>query len=127
MGLLGTLFGSPKTVNTITDGLTRGIDAVVFTPEEKANFIKDMVLKLQDQYLPRALSRRIIAVLITAIFCLFCIVGLIFACFNKPDIVDNIIKVAEAFKLGWIMGAIVVFYFGYYGAMNVLKKDKPNA
>jgi len=119
MGLLGTLFGSDKVIDSLTSGITRGIDAAIFTKEEKANFMKDMVLKLQDQWMPRAISRRIVAILITTIFVVFCLTALVFACFSKTEVCKDIIDVAIAFKLGWIQGAIIVFYFGYYGAAAI--------
>lgn len=40
MGLMtffGRIFGSPEAVNTVVEGVTNGLDALVYTDEEKAN------------------------------------------------------------------------------------------
>lgn len=115
---VGKLFGSAKAVETMTSGAVSGLDAIVFTSEEKANLAKEILFKLQDQWQPRALSRRIIAIMITAIFCIFLLVGLVLACFSMKEQIKLMIEFAVAFQLGWIMLTIVVFYFGYYGFLK---------
>ena len=78
MGLLGTIFGTKKAMETGVDmidrsvtGIISGLDAAFYTKEEKAvDFLKitdrrmTMVEKLQDQFAPRAITRRILALII---------------------------------------------------------------
>jgi hypothetical protein len=126
MGIWATLFGSPKAVEDITSGIINAGDALVYTAEEKATFTKEVLFKLQDQWMPRAISRRLIAFMITAVFCIFMLTSLVFACFKQPEIVQAIINTAKAFQLGWLQITIVVFYFGYYGfKMQQEKPKKP--
>jgi len=127
MGFFGTLFGAPKAVekvaDTLTTGLTKGLDAAIFTKEEKTAAIMKMVTTLQDQYLPRALSRRYIAVLFSLVFCTVLLVSIVFACLGKTEVVKSVVELANAFSLGWIQMSIIVFYFGYYGFNKVKKGD----
>lgn len=124
MGIWGTLFGSPKAVEDITTSVMSGMDALVYTAEEKAAFAKDVLFKLQDEYMPRSISRRLIAFMITSVFCFFMLTALLFACLSQPAIVKSIIDTAAAFQLGWLQITIVVFYFGYYGFKQQQQKPK---
>lgn len=127
MGFLGKLLGTDKALKTgakiaadATGGIIKGIDAAFYTKEEAAADIKEMLFKLQDQYTPRSVSRRVIAVIFTSVFCIFALTALVFACMAKSEIVKSIVSVASAFQLGTIMLTIVVFYFGYYGAQKII-------
>ena len=118
---LGKLFGTDEAMKAgvrvaeqSVGSAIKGIDALVYTNEEKISDVKDMVFKLQDQFTPRAISRRILAIMFTTVFLGLCIVAVIFACFGATAIVNDIINIAIAFHLGWIMLSIVAFYFGFY-------------
>lgn len=131
MGFLGKLFGTDEAMkhgaemaHEATTGIIAGIDAAWYTKEEQAKDIKDILFKLQDQYTPRSMSRRIIAVLFAVVFCAFALTALVFACMGKFDVANSIISVAGAFNFGGIMLTIVVFYFGYYGAQKILGKGE---
>ena len=107
MNILKTLFSSGEIVKTagkVADGLH-------YSSEEKGNLIKSMY----DQFTPRSISRRLIAVMITSVFLIFCLTGLVFSCLDNRMVVDNIIQIANAFQLGYIQLSIIIFYFGYYG------------
>jgi len=125
MGLFGTLFGSQKSTETIISGVSNGLDAVVFTKEEKAEYIKSILFKLQEQWLPRAISRRLIAIPFTIVFCVYLVVALIFACAGRKDVIELIVNIVVALRFGWIMITIIIFYFGYYGFMGILGAKKP--
>ena len=56
------------TVPKVVDSTIKGLDALVFTTEEKSKFIMDLLKQLHDQFMPRAISRRIIAILMLACF-----------------------------------------------------------
>jgi hypothetical protein len=130
-GFLGRLFGTAKGMDTAlgmvdktVGGVISGIDAAFYTKEEKAKDIATMVFKLQDQFTPRAISRRLIAFMFTSIFCIAFIVALVFTCLEKYAIVNAIIKLIVAFKLPIIILSVIVFYFGYYGWKQIKGGDK---
>jgi len=106
----------------VIDGAVRGIDSLVFTDEERSSFIKDLLKQLYDNFMPRAISRRVLAVIVFSVFSIFALTGLVFACFEKTNIVKIIIDVAVAFKLGWLTMTITAFYFGVWPF--VTKKGK---
>ena len=101
-------------VPKVIDGAISGIDALVFTDEEKSNFIKGLLKQLYDNFMPRAISRRVIAVIIIGVFSIFALTGLVFACFGRMNVVNEIIKVAVAFKIGWAAMTVIAFYFGVW-------------
>lgn len=113
MGILKTLFSSGdiiKEAGELADGLH-------YSGEEK----QEMVKSLYDQFTPRSISRRLIAVIQSSVFVVFSLTGLVFACLKDRVVVDNIIEVAKSFQLGYIQLSIIIFYFGYYG-LKQLKK-----
>ena len=137
MGWLGKLFGSDSALESgsriaekATTGIISGIDKAFYTDEEKADINLKMVdmsskvlLGLQDQFTPRAISRRIIAFLFSISFCAAFITAIIFACLDDTSIVDNIVHVVKVFDMGVIMGTIIIFYFGNYLMDKFLKKE----
>ena len=60
MSIWGKLFGSDKAVGGIVDGVYNGVDALVFTPQEKAERF-ERLLKL---YEPFKLAQRLLALLV---------------------------------------------------------------
>lgn len=104
-----------ESVPKVVDGAIKGIDALVFTAEEKSQFIQGMLKQLYDQFMPRAISRRIIAVMMLGVFDLAFLIAVGFACFGKVEVVNSIIATVKAFQMGWIAVTIIIFYFGYYG------------
>ena len=131
IGFLGKLFGTDvalkegaKIASKATGGIISGLDAAFYTKEENVRDIKEVLFKLQDQYTPRSISRRLIALIFTSVYCLFALVTLAFACYGKMLVVGSIIKVAGAYSLSTIMITIVIFYFGYYGVQSIMGKNK---
>lgn len=131
MGFWGKLFGTDEALkhgaemaHEATSGIIAGIDAAFYTKEENVRDVKEVLFKLQDQYTPRSISRRLIAIIFTLVFCIFALTALVFACLGYAPIVKSIIEVAAAFSLGTVMLTIVVFYFGYYGAQKIISGSK---
>jgi hypothetical protein len=110
---------APKVVN----GIMSGIDAAFFTQEEKAEFIKGMLQQLYDNFMPRAISRRVIAVIIFANFTLAFMLCLILAVFELKERLQAAVEVINAFQIGWLAITVTVFYFGYYGVQKLTGKD----
>jgi hypothetical protein len=104
---------SINSVDSIVDAVIDTGDAIVYTPEEraKAEQLKtETKLKMLPLYEPFKLAQRYIAFAFTANFILSFWVG--FACLYFDFKVDDYIKLITTFQLGWIMIAIVSFYFG---------------
>jgi hypothetical protein len=111
-------------VPKVIDGVIGGIDKAFFTDQEKAETIKDLLKQLYDNFMPRAISRRILAVIIFGVFAIYALTALVFACFKQTEVVNAIIATAEAFQLGWLAITVTIFYFGYYGFQKITGKDK---
>ena len=150
MGFLSWMFGTPaafektaETVNKSIDWIGKGIDAAWYTDEEKAadlkaynKSIRDMILKLQDEYMPRSITRRIVAVLVVGNMVLHLNVAIFFAWLGafRPKMIEGVNVwdktlditlqiITQELKMVMI---IVFFYFGYYGVKSVVgefKKD----
>lgn len=150
MGFLSWMFGTPKafektaeTVGKTIDLVGRGIDAAWYTDEEKAadlkasqKDIREMILKLQDEYTPRSITRRIIAIFIVGTTVMHLTVAIVLAIIGalSPVVVNGVNAWDKSLEitLGLIEKEInitlivVFFYFGYYGAVgvvNAVKKD----
>jgi hypothetical protein len=142
-GLLSKIFGTDKAVSdagdiakTITTGVVKGMDALVFTDEEKESMsqdkmriISDLIIKLQDQFTPRAITRRIIAVLFSTAYMVAYYISLFIVGWEYikdratgEETIALIIKLTEAFGLGAIILTIIIFYFGYYGITKIMEK-----
>ena len=148
----GKIFGSGKaleqgltTVNTATEGLVAGIDAMFHTAEEKAagamkvlGMRMGMVKALQDQFAPRAITRRILAIIIVGStflhFQLAIFMGIMANLYPKMVMVDGkqvnawagalqftLTIIAQEIKIAMI---VVFFYFGYYGVKAIMKERK---
>ena len=77
MGFLGKLFGTEKALSGIVDGVTNGLDALVYTDEEKAgdaakdrSEARQMVVQWMAATQGQNLARRLIALSITGVWLL---------------------------------------------------------
>ncbi len=136
MGIFGRMFGTDKAIESgaqvitkVTGGIISGIDAVFYTDEEKARAAstavenaQKTVVALNDQWMPRAISRRILAFMFSAVFLIILLTAIVFACLGKIDVVNSIIAIVKAFDLGWIILAMTAFYFGVYEFKKMLGK-----
>lgn len=75
MGFFGKLFGSDKALEGIVTGVTKGLDALVYTDEEKANDAakerseaRQMIVGWMAATQGQNLSRRLIALSITSVW-----------------------------------------------------------
>lgn len=76
--LLAAIFGSTKNTETIVEGAVNGLDALVFTDEEKAEVnakLGDWFLRYLQATQPQNLSRRLIAVIVVALWALLILVA----------------------------------------------------
>ena len=123
MGILDIF--SIKSVDSMVDAVIDTGDALVYTDEEKAkaNQLKiDTKLAMLKNFEPYKLAQRYIAILFTTNFLLAFWIGVVIY-FVSPTHFDDYIAMVKEYQLGWIMLAIISFYFTD-GAMNWYKGVK---
>ena len=77
VNILKKIFGTAETTETIVKGAVAGLDALVFTEEERAHMdaqARDWFLKYLDATQPQNLDRRLIAMVIVALWTLLVLV-----------------------------------------------------
>lgn len=116
LSFLGRLFGTEKGLQKGLDMIDKGIDGAFYTSDEKS----EMAKSLQDEFTPRAITRRILAVIIIAHFFVHIDLWVYFAW------VDNAVMIRELkdmLAIEWKLAlTVIIFYFGYYGIKSILKK-----
>jgi hypothetical protein len=138
MSLWGIITGLGKGAKAVDVGLdlvtsgAKGIDAMFYTDEEKAENKAKMLPVLMDHALKmnkatigessiRSITRRVIAFAVLAVFDLFVLLGLGYTLFGKHAVVGDIIRLAQACMLPEITLTVIFFYFGYYGIEKARK------
>jgi len=116
-----------ETINKVTGHVASGLDKAVYTDQEKAvNSLKitdmriSMAKSLQDQFTPRAISRRIFAGVVLGNFYLHANLWLVFKYVKNAGM-------AEACKELLVMelqlaSLVMFFYYGYYGVKSILNR-----
>jgi len=131
MGLLALLGMAPKVAETadkIVDGAIKGIDALFFTDEEKSRASLEAInlwIKTQEvianENTARSITRRILAVMIIA----FNLLAMLFTIAIYPfNIAWATFTLGLLSQFGFATGAVVVFYFGYYGFKQIVGEKK---
>jgi len=139
-GFLGKVFGTDKALGAVVDGVTNGLDALVYTDEEKANDAaadrseaRKMVVAWMAATQGQNLARRLIALSITGVWlgmyllgvlCSMCAVftnaeGTITA--TKITIVGTLAKQSATDMNGAIM-LILSFYFAAPYAGKIIQQ-----
>ena len=116
MGLLGRLFGTVTGLKQGLDMISNGADAMHYSAEEKG----DMAKSLQDEFTPRAITRRIIAVIIILHFFVHVDLWVWFAWRGNEVMIKELQTMLT--MEGKLAMAVIIFYFGYYGIKSILKK-----
>jgi len=117
---VGFFTGGSKTADTLVDGAVRGIDALYFSPEEKAHMSKEafeLYLKYQEATAPQNVARRQLALGVVATYLILVVLGVIVFPFMETYS-DFIFKVLSE-VLHWPVITIIGFYF--LKRMKVLK------
>ncbi len=122
MGFFSFLTTSEKAVNTAADlakDAAKGIDALFFTAEEKsAASIQAIELWVETQKIIRdegsirSVTRRILAIMILGTFLAEGITSIVLFKFD-PLWSAQVLAIMKS--QGMMVGAVTVFYFGYYG------------
>ena len=76
-GILGKMFGSEKALGNIVGSVSRGLDSLVYTQQEKEQAAaaerakaREMVLRWMESTQGQNLARRMIAVIVTSVWIL---------------------------------------------------------
>ena len=128
-GFIKGLFASePGKVFEAAKGVGNWIDEQQFTEQEKsqANFkALDYKLKWLNATQGMNLARRYIAMMFCITFLLsfaICLISAVVGHWLNIDttkMINAVIELCEAFKIGWITVTIIVFYFGKGIADNI--------
>ncbi len=122
------LLAGPEAATRVLDAGVRGIDALVYTDEEKAvakQKLLDGWLQLQkdmgEETTVRAVTRRILAILIIVPF-VFLVLSAAVAYFFDPQYTQFLIDLADG-QFGIMALAVTCFYFGPYMIGQMLKTN----
>ena len=125
--ILGFFGGGSKAAEKVLGGAVDGIDKLVYTDEEKAEFrgkLADAWIELQktlgEETSVRGVTRRILAVAFSGFYLLASVLAIGFWPFYK-EYSDFIWEVTNGTH-GYITLAIVAFYFGPYFLMQAFEK-----
>lgn len=103
----------------IVDGITSGLDKLVYTEEEKADTrvkILDFKLKWAEITANQSPARRMIALIVTAMWSVLIIVGVVAEALGKSEFAEYCFAVLSD-NVNYSFLAIIAFYF----AAHVLK------
>ena len=104
---------SVRSIDNVVDAVIDTGDALVYTDEEKAKAFQlrtETKLKMLPLYAPFKLTQRWLAFIFTANFILAFWVGVALFAF-APTYLDGFLNLVQSYQLGWIMLAIVSFYY----------------
>lgn len=88
MSWLSSIFATPDTVKTAAKGIYNGLDKLVLTSEEEAEFW----LKYLEATQPQNLARRLIALTVCAAWCLFLLVTMFAIFFAGGETLDYLVN-----------------------------------
>lgn len=118
-----------------TDGLINGIDKLIYTDEEKADFLQgkaEIALKVSAMHIKlletigdenslRSQARRRLAFMLVGVFLLLLVFS---AVVWKTDPEWSKAVFDRATAMSTLVSGVVIFYFGYYGAKNIIAAVK---
>lgn len=139
MSLWGIITGAGKVGDAIDTGLdvvkmgARGLDAMVYTDEEKAETAAarqerngEMAYKFakmrQGESGASAVTRRAAMYIVLGNFTVFCQTALVFTCLGRKELAADIVKLAIALSIGSLAMTVVASLFGYYAWTKGKKK-----
>lgn len=121
---LKNLFSSPKTANDAVKAGMRGIDALVFTNEEKSivnEKFREWMLKYYEATQPQNIARRIIAFMIVALWSLTVIAAMITYVFSTEASMFIFQVLSDVVNPPFL--TIIGFYFLTH-SIRAIKGDK---
>jgi hypothetical protein len=122
---------TPKLASNVADLIptaANGIDKLFYTDQEKAEAGKEafeLWLKLQEstanESSVRGITRRILAFMFCGAFITSFMFVLVALPLN-PQYAKEVVSTVDTFGLPWIVGTVVVFYFGPYMVGRMFNK-----
>ena len=106
LGVIGSILGNPTVINK---GMEL-IDDAFESDEERRESRTNAKIELMKAYAPFKVAQRYLALMFGGMFVLsfFLVLGMTLAGYD----VEPVFTVLEKFNVGWVMMAIVSFYFG---------------
>lgn len=114
---------SSKSVNSVVDAVINTGDTLVYTDEEKAQAEQLKVetkLKMLPMYGAFKLAQRYLAFAFTGSFLVVLFIGVGTLFLGTKEQLDGLLQLVSTFQLGWIVTAVVSFYFSG-GLVNSFK------
>ena len=105
---------SVKSIDNVVDAVIDTGDALIYTDEEKASMAQLRVetkLKMLPLYEPFKLAQRYIAFAFTGLFIASFIFGSVLLLTDAQATLEEFLKLVATFNLGWIMMAVISFFF----------------
>lgn len=110
----------------ITDGITRGVDALIFTDEEKnqlrqhgAEILLDFWKSVSSENTQQSMARRELAKMTMQVFFTLLLVGVAVFKFDKA-FADFIFGVAK--EITWLVTLVAGIYFGPHQLSKIISK-----
>ncbi len=130
MGLLSRIFGTEKALNGAVSAVTKGLDALVYTDEEKAQTAakeraagREMVIKWMENTQGQNLARRAIALTVTAIWAVQYVAAMLLNALAAamPEHASLLSSVASAIREGGeqVTGAMMLVLGFYFAAPHL--------
>ena len=127
MNLLKWFASGPEAAKTVLDAGIRGLDALVFTEEERAELNKrlgDQWLELQkllgQETTTQSVTRRVLAMLVVVPFVILVLSAAVVYPFNQ-EYAKFLLDLAQS-QFGWLTMGVAAFYFGPFMIQRMLKK-----
>ena len=126
MSFISGIF-SPDVVNKTVDAIINTGDTLVYTEEERAKaqqLAVDTKMKMLPLFQPFKLTQRLISLAFTYNFIFAFWIGVLIFFYGSKEHLEGFINLVSIFQLGWIMLAIISFYFGggFIDSMKGVKK-----
>ncbi len=130
MSLLSRIFGSEKALGATISGVTRGLDALVYTDEEKAQAAaeertaaRQMVVGWMERTQGQNLARRLIALVVTGIWAVQYVLAMLLDVVSVWVFDPRINQSAESIRQGGdsVTGAMMLVLGFYFAAPHLDK------
>jgi len=132
LGLMGKIFGSEKALSSTISAVTNGLDALVFTDEEKAESAakerteaRQMVVGWMERTQGQHLARRFIAMVVTTIWAVQYVLAMILDAISMwvADHSDRLVSTASNIREGGeqVTGAMMLVLGFYFAAPHLDK------
>jgi len=118
---------NPKTTDKLIDNVSNGIDKAFFTDEEKSiasKAILDTKLKIATSNGNFQIAQRLLALLFSVNFILSFWMCTVLYFYSSDKKFKGFLSLISDFHIGWIMLAIITFYFGggFIGSLQNINK-----